>query len=563
MINTVDYSDLSALIGVNGQSFYNIGIDETSICQLDSSHILVIFTDTTDHYLYLDILSFDSNYIFTPISRTLIKNGNTFIKPVIKKLDEYNFAVTVLHHFTEDRFDYVYNLYLLKINIDPYYTPHVVNYVKLLYNVYYYYKTEEYGFDVIDASTIAIAFGKTNGVAFYQTYVYNIDGTELATIFSDDFANIRYEFNIKLANLGGGYFLVVHSDSVSDDIDPTGPKKSYVVSYYFDSSNNTLTRYTTAIMDFPIDGVDIIKINSTKALLIYSCVENRTIYTKARVISIDANHNPVLNPAYYVVSNLYTGINKLVNIDGTNFGIAYGVFVQNNIGYFSIISISGTTISSVIDSSYGISPYQPNIKLWNFGIISLGNNHLTIASSGIKETGNSWDPFYGFINTLHFYESTPSNVPNVNLFTSSNFQKAKKVYIYTGNSWHLAKKVSVLKDGNMKTVSISEDPITVSLDSTSHNWSYNSSGSGSGFVVNVVLSADDTINVSNIPSWMTVIVDQANNQITMYPNSANTGAKRIAILTVTAGSNSNAVGFTASQDASLISTSSTSTSSPI
>jgi len=555
MINTVDYSDLSALIGVDGQSFYNIGIDETSICQFDSSHVLVIFTDTTNHYLYLDILYFDSNYIFTPISRTLIKNGNTFIKPVIKKLDDYNFAVTILHNFTGDVSDYTYHLYLLKINIDTYYTPHIISDIRILHDVIYYYKNEVYGFDVINASTIVISFGRTYGVNFYQTYVYNIDGTELATIFFDDsFDNYDYEFNFKIASLGGGYFLVVCSDNVSADIG-SDPKKSYVASFYFDSSNNTLIRYTTAIMDFSIDGIDIIKIDSTKALLIYSCVENTNVYTKARVISIDVNHNPVLNPAYNIVSNLYTGINKLVNIDGTNFGIAYGIFVQNNIGYFSIISISGTTISSVIDSSYGISPYQPNIQLWNFGIISLGNNHLTIACSGIKETDNSWDPFYGFINTLHFYESTPSNVPNVNLFTSSNFQKAKKVYIYTGNNWHLAKKVSVLIEGNMKTISVSEDPITVSLDSTSHNWPANYYGSGNAITVNVTLSSDDTIYVADIPSWLTVSIDQSTNQIIMYPNSANTGAIRTAILTVTAGANSNSVSFTASQDEAATSTS--------
>jgi len=101
--------------------------------------------------------------------------------------------------------------------------------------------------------------------------------------------------------------------------------------------------------------------------------------------------------------------------------------------------------------------------------------------------------------------------------------------------------------------------ITVGLSSTSHDWPANYYGSGNTVTVNVTLSSDDTIYVADIPSWLTVSINQSTNQITMYPNSANTGAKRIAILTVTAGPNSNAVSFTASQDAPATS----STASPI
>ena len=452
MINTIDYTSSLKLDGVSGQPGYQIGIAQTSICQLHDNYSVVVFNDSTNHNLYLDLLSYsNTTHTFTTISRTLIKSGTNpqgnplvLIHPTVKKIDSNNIAITAVD-WTER-----YGVYLLTVNIDTNNNITIINDNLIIVSSYpdkpdmYYYKTPIIGFDVIDNSTVSILFGEHYG-SIYMNYIYDINGTQLASFAVQ--SSVGYY--PKVASLGGGYYLLTYTNW-------TTGTNSYVMSFHFNSSNNTITQYNTATITHSIDNIDLIAIDSTHALLCYS---SDSVGSYARVVSIDTSHNITLNTEYLYVSD-FTYQNSLINIDGVNFGIAYGIIGQTNIGYLSIVSVSGNTVSKVINSSYGTVPYSGTMELSSFGMINIEPSYIALVKTGNQNNGSA---YYGWVSTIHLYDSTRSPAVNsVNIYTASSFKSAT-AYIYTNGSWHRTNKVYVFTGGNWSSAINSTDTTAPSV----------------------------------------------------------------------------------------------------
>ena len=425
MINTVDYTSLLQLEGVSGQSYYDIGIAETSICQLDNNHVVVVFNDTTNHYLYLDILSFDSSYVFTTVSRTQIKNGGTFIHPMVKKLDDNNFVVAAVNWQNN------YQLYLLSVNIDASYNVTVTNDNEIIDgrilsgNDLQYYDTPQFGLDVLDASTVAILYShdyyQTYNYKVYVTYVFNIDGTQLASLD----VQTGQGYYPKVASLGNGYYLTAHTNLILGTY-------SYVNLFYFNGSS--IGQYDNWNIGSPVDNIDLIKISSIKALICYSKDDGNSY-----IRTITINPDIFLNSEFKYSSDP-TYQNFLARIDDSNYGIAYSKGGYN-IGYFTIVNVSGDTISPVIDSSYDSTPLSGNTVFKNFGLVNLGNNYMAMVRTANQNNGAA---YLGFLASIHFYDSAILTLNSgINIETASAFNNAKNVYIYTKGSWHLAKALSI------------------------------------------------------------------------------------------------------------------------